>query len=179
VWQALDEYLRARRPPTLRERLLFDLSTEEASDLLLGTLQGIVYCDLDTLTRYVELASVRLFSEDPNWCKNAGREAVEGLLAVATSRSTSPASNLVATLRRICRVAAPLFDFGDWQAAPGADPRRASLTLSGIDPLCLGLRLFCVGLVERTVGLAHAGANVEVVRGESHFMPRLVLEVTI
>jgi serine/threonine-protein kinase len=179
VWQALDEYLRARRPPLLRERLLFDLGTEEANDLGLGTLQGIVYCDLDTVTLYVEVATVRMFSEDPSWCKNAGREAVDGLLAVAASRSSAPTSSLLSTVRRLCRVAAPLFDFGDWQATQGADPRRATLTLTGVDPLCLGLRLFCVGLVERSVSLVHSGAVVEVVRGESHFMPRLILDIII
>jgi serine/threonine-protein kinase len=178
VWQALDEYLRARRPPALRERLLFDVSTEEASDLLLGTLQGIVYCDLDALTLYIEMATARLFPDDPGWCHSAGREAVDGLLSVALCRSIPPASSNLNTLRRICRVAAPLFDFGDWQASQGEDPKRATLTVTGVDPLCLGLRMFCVGLIERSVSLVHAGASVDIVRGESHFMPRLILEVT-
>jgi serine/threonine-protein kinase len=178
VWQALDEFLRARRPAEQREQLLVELSTEDAKDLLAGTLQGIVHCDLDTLTLYVEMATSRLFSDDPTWCRNAGREAVEGLFSGALSRSIPPIPNALSTLRRICRTAAPLFDFGDWQITQGAAPERMTLTVTGIDPLCLGLRLFCIGFVERAVVLAHAGATVELVRGENHFMPRLILDIT-
>jgi hypothetical protein len=178
IWQALDDFLRSRRPQSLRERLLSDLDSEEANDLLLGTLQGIVFCDLDTLTLYVETATERLFSGDPTWCRTAGREAVDGILAVALSRSIPPALTPVVTLRRICRIAGPLFDFGDWQASEGSDPKRAILTISGIDPVCAGLRWFCVGLVERALGVAYPNVALAILRGDGPFMPRLVVEIS-
>jgi serine/threonine protein kinase len=177
IWQALDDYLRSRRPQSLRERLLSDLDSEEASDLLLGTLQGIVFCDLDTLTLYVETATERLFSGDPTWCRTAGREAVDGILSAALSRSIPPSLTPHATLRRICRIAGPLFDFGDWQASEGSDDTRAILTISGIEPVCAGLRWFCVGLVERALGVAYPNVALAVLRGEGPFMPRLVVEI--
>ena len=178
VWQALDEYVRARRPANLRERLLTDLATEEASDLLLGTLQGIVYADLDTITLFVELATGRMFSGDVSWCRAAGRESVDGILATALSRSIPPALNVLVTLRRVCRIAAPLFDFGEWQAIEGADAKHATLSVTGMDPVCLGLRLFCVGLVERSLTVVHSGISVNITRGDGPFMPRLVLDVS-
>ena len=178
VWQALDEYVRARRPANLRERLLTDLATEEASDLLLGTLQGIVYADLDTITLFVELATGRMFSGDVGWCRAAGRESVDGILATALSRSIPPALNVLVTLRRVCRIAAPLFDFGEWQAIEGADAKHATLSVTGMDPVCLGLRLFCVGLIERSLTVVHSGISVNITRGDGPFMPRLVLDVS-
>jgi eukaryotic-like serine/threonine-protein kinase len=177
VWQALDEYVRSRRPANLRERILYDIGNEDASDLLLGTLQGIVYCELESITQYIELATMRLFSGDPSWCRAAGREAVEGVLSAALTRSIPPTPNVVITLRRVCRILGPLFDFGEWQVDGQDQVTAAVVSISSMDAVCQGLRLWVVGLIERSLAVVHQGASLTVTRGEGSFMSRLVIEV--
>jgi serine/threonine-protein kinase len=179
VWQALDAYLRARRPPSLHERLLTDISSDEARDLFLGTLQGIVYCPLELVTLYVELATERLFDGELGWCQAAGREAVDGVLSMALSRSIPPTLSLLVSARRVCQVMASLFDFGTWRVAQGTDPKRVTVTIGQMDPLCVGLRLFFVGLVERAINIVHGNCTVTILRGDGPFMPRLILEVAL
>lgn len=178
IWQALDDYVRARRPAEMRERILYDVGNDDAGDLLIGTLQGIVYCELDSMSQYIELATARLFSGDPAWCRAAGRETVDGVLAAALTRSIPPSPTMAVTLRRTCRILAPLFDFGDWQIDELAEGTGATATISGIDAVCHGLRLWIVGLVERSLEISHHGTILSVTRGETSFMPRLVIEVS-
>jgi hypothetical protein len=175
VWQALDEYVRSRRPANLRERILYDIGGDDASDLLLGTLQGIVYCELESLTQYITLATTRLFSDDHQWCRAAGREAVDGVLSAALTRSIPPTPNVTLTLRRTCRILGPLFDFGEWQAAQ--HDQAARMSISGIDAMCQGLRLWVVGVVERSLAVAHHRTTLTITRGDGSFMPKMVLDV--
>lgn len=179
VWQAFDDYVKARRPPSLRERLLVEVAGDEARDLLLGTLQGIVYCDLEQVTLYIGLATERLFEGDTVWCRAAGREAVDGVLATALCRSIPPTLSVLFTARRVCQILSPLFDFGSWRVTQGNDPKRVTVTIAEVDPLCVGLRLFFLGLVERAVNIAHGNCTVTVLRGDGPFMPRVILEVVL
>lgn len=189
IWQSLDGYVRARRPANLRERILYDIGTEDASDLLLGTLQGIVYCDLDSISQYIELATARLFPEDPLWCRYAGREAVDGVLSAALTRSIPPTPNVAVSVRRACRILGPMFDFGEWQidevrpnndasmTKAGSAPSHVVVTISSIDAVCQGLRLWILGLLDRALSVAHQRASLTVSRGEGAFTPRMVIEV--
>jgi hypothetical protein len=119
----------------------------------------------------------RLFSEDPSWCRAAGREAVEGVLANALTRSIPPTPNVLITLRRACRILGPLFDFGDCQIDQSEDLRRAVVTLCGIDPLCQGLRLWIVGLLERSLAVVHQRPHLSILQGQSSYTSRLVIDV--
>lgn len=177
VWQGLDEYVRARRPAGLRERILYDIASDDAGDLLIGTLQGIVYCELESVCQYVELATARLFEGDVAWCRAAGRETVDGVLAAALNRSIPPSPTLVVALRRTCRILAPLFDFGDWQIDEVSNGQGAVATVTGLDAVCQGIRLWIVGLIERSLEVAHQGTILAVTRGDGSFMPRLIVEV--
>ncbi len=177
IWQSLDAYVRARRPANLRERILYDIGTEDASDLLLGTLQGIVYCELDSISQYIELVSLRLFDGDAFWCRSAGRDAVDGVLSAALTRSIPPTPNVAISMRRVCRILGPLFDFGDWLVEEGEDPHHASVTISGVDAVCEGLRLWVLGLMERSLAVAHQKSSLSVTRGEGGFTPRMVVEL--
>jgi serine/threonine protein kinase len=179
VWQSLDEYVRARRPATLRERILYDIGTEMAGDLLLGTLSGIVHCELDPITQYIELATLRLFSGDSNWCRTAGQEAVAGILATALTRSIPPTLTIDATLRRVCRILSPLFDFAEWQVDQDHEEQRAQVSVCGLDAVCQGLRLWIVGVMERALAVAHPRPTLTIVRGETSFMPRMIIDVTL
>lgn len=178
VWQALDEYVRARRPAALREQILYEIGDVVASDLLLGTLYGFAYCDLDSLTQYIELATERLFSGDPAWCQIAGNESVGGVLSPALARSIPPNSTIGATLRRVARIVGPFFDFGHWQLDEDDSPYRAVMSLTDIEVACQGLRLWFVGLIERSMSMTRQRVNVNILRGESSFMPRLTIEVS-
>jgi len=177
IWQSLDSYVRARRPAYLRERILYDIGSNDASDLLLGTLQGIVYCDLDSISQYIELATARLFSGDPSWCRYAGQEAVDGVLSAALTRSIPPTPDITVSVRRVCRILGPMFDFGEWQVDEAGAPNSALVTISGINAVCQGLRLWVVGLMERSLSVAHQRARLTVNRGEAAFTPRLMIEI--
>lgn len=178
VWQALDEYVRARRPAALREQILYEIGDVVAGDLLLGTLYGFAYCDLDSLTQYIEMATIRLFSGDSAWCRVAGNDSVDGVLSPALSRSIPPNSSIGATLRRVARIVGPFFDFGHWQLDEDESPYRAVISLTDIDAACQGLRLWFAGLIERSMSMTRQRVNVNILRGESSFMPRLTIEVT-
>jgi serine/threonine protein kinase len=177
VWQSLDEYVRARRPAHLRERVLYDIGTEAAGDLLLGTLQGIMYCDLESITQYIELTTARLFTDGHAWCRAAGRDAVDGALSTALVRSIPPSPTVESTLRRVGRIFGPLFDFGHWQLETRENSSHIVVTISELDAACQGLRLWMAGLVERSLATAHYGVSLVIARGEGSFMPRMVLEV--
>ncbi|HEY5958723.1 MAG TPA: serine/threonine-protein kinase [Polyangiaceae bacterium] len=179
IWQALDVYVRSRRPADLREQILRAIGNDDASDLLSGTLQGIVYCKLDSITQYIELVTTRLFSSHPGWCRTAGRETVDGILSVALTRSIPPSPSLLVSLRRICRILSPLFDFGEWQVEPTQDGSGALVHVSGVDAVCSGLRLWAFGVVERSLDVSHRGTSLSIVRGEASFTPRLVIDVSM
>jgi len=149
-----------------------------ASDLLLGTLYGFAYCDLDSLTLYIELATARLFSGDAAWCRIAGNDCVDGVLSPALSRSIPPNSSIGATLRRVGRIVGPFFDFGHWHLDEDESPYRAVMSLTDVEVACQGLRLWYVGLIERSMSLTRQRVNVNILRGEGSFMPRLTIEVS-
>lgn len=179
VWQALDEYVKARRPAAQREQILYEIGDVVASDLLLGTLYGFTHCDLESLTHYIELVTTRLFDSDPSWCRVAGNDTVDGVLSPALSRSIPPNSSIGATLRRVARIIGPFFDFGHWQLEEDGSPYHATLSITDIDVACQGLRLWFVGLIERSMSMTRQRTTVTIARGENSFMPRLTVEVNV
>lgn len=179
MWQALDEYVKTRRPAARREQILYEIGDVVASDLLLGTLYGFTHCDLDSLTQYIEIVTARLFSGDPNWCRVAGSNTVDGILSPALSRSIPPSSSIGATLRRVARIVGPFFDFGHWQIEDDESTGHATLSITDIDVACQGLRLWFVGLIERSMSLTRQRTTVTITRGDGSFMPRMTVEVNI
>ncbi len=177
VWQSLDDYLRPRTAPALRVLLLERIANPQALELLQGTIQGIVHYDLEVVSRYVELATEQLFAGDPNWCRLAGREAIHGILAGALARNPSSPSHPLATLRRLGTLLGQLFDFGDWRVDKGRNSNAALLTISQLEAAGLGIRLWMVGIVERSLAVAHPNSSIVVARGENAFAPRIVIEV--
>jgi serine/threonine protein kinase len=177
VWQALDDYVRTRHSAEAREQILYTINSEDARDLLSGNLQGILYCELEAVTQYVDLVTSRLFSSNADWCRMAGRDTVDGVLSTALARSVPPIPSLPVSLRRICRTLGPLFDFGDWQVEPTESDTTAFIHVTGVDAVCHGLRLWMHGVVERALAVAHRSATTTIVRGQASFMPRMIFEV--
>ncbi len=175
VWQGLDEFVRARRPLPTRERILASVGSEQARDVLNGTIQGIIYYDLEPLTRYVELVSDELFDGRSSWCHPAGRDAVEGCLSTALLRGLPAPTHPTVVMKHIAGVLSHLFDFGRWQVE-SLGPKAAQLTVSEFEPASAGLRSWIHGVVERAVLAIHS-AECELARGETSFSPRLVLVV--
>lgn len=179
VWQTLDDYVRARHGDEAWNKILAEADGEPVRDLIEGTLQGIIYYDLDTITLCIDLASRRLFEGDQRWCRQAGRDASRRLLSGMLSRNFPVPAHPVVVLRRVAAVTGRLFDFSKWQAHPTASPRGALLTIEGLEPANAGLRQWILGVVTRSVSSAHARARVEVRRGENAFTPRMVIEVNV
>ena len=174
VLRTIDAYL-TRKHPRERARVIDGLSEEHARDFRFGTLQAIVYYDLESITAYLELAENCLKGSDPAFCRAAGAAAIEGELGAAMRTALRPGKPLD-VLRRLVPVMSRLFDFGRWEVTATADS-VVTLRIADFEPVSLALRQFLLGVLDAALKVC-GRPQITVVRGDVGFAPQLVLDVS-
>jgi hypothetical protein len=174
VLRTIDAYL-IRTHPGERTQVLDALSQEHAREFRYGTLQAIVYYDLESITAYLEVADGRLKGSDPAWCRAAGAFAIDGELGAVMKTALRPGKPLE-VLRRMVPVMSRLFDFGRWEVTSTASS-VVTLRISDFEPVSLALRQFLLGVLDAALKIC-GKLQITVVRGDVGYAPQLVLDVT-
>lgn len=175
VLKAIDQHIRAHCSAERRLELLSKLQPEHARDLLDDTLQAIVYYDLEGITRYLDVATQELFSNDVAWCRTAGQRAVGGTLS-SILRGALRSGSASTVLKRVAPVVGRLFDFGLWEVG-GEDGAVTSVRVTDFEPVSLPLRLWTVGLFEGALGACDPRPSLTITRGDAAFAPQLALSM--
>jgi serine/threonine protein kinase len=175
VLKAVDDHIRAHCSAGRRLALLAELQPEHARDFLDDTLQAIVYYDLEGVTRYLDVATQALFSNDAGWCRAAGEQAVTGSLSSVLRAALRPAAAST-VLRRVAPVIGRLFDFGLWEVT-AEDRASMSVRITDFEPASLALRLWTVGLFDGALGACEPRPWLTIARGDAAFAPQLALNV--
>jgi serine/threonine-protein kinase len=176
VLRAVDEYVAGTATAEQRQRVLDELGPEHARDFTYGTLQAIVYYDLECITRYLELSTRTIFGDNPNWCRAAGDAAVSGELSPIVRPALRP-DRALGVLKRITPLTSRWFDFGVWDASQ-ENERLVSLRITDFEAASLQLRLWLVGVIEGALRAAGPGCQLAIARGEAAFAPQLVLDIS-
>ncbi len=177
VLRAIDQHVASVATAEDRQRVLDQLAPEHASDFAYGTLQAIVFYDLEAITRYLELSTRLLFGDNPNWCREGGEAAVSGELLPILRPALRPERALT-VLRRVSPLCSRWFDFGLWDVSAESD-QLITLRVTDFEAASLQLRLWLIGVVEGVLRTAQPAAQVTIARGEAAFAPQLVLNVTM
>lgn len=176
VLRAIDQHVAAAATEAERQRVLDQLAPEHARDFSYGTLQAIVYYDLESITRYLELSTRAIFGDNPNWCRSAGDAAVSGELLPILRPALRP-DRALSVLRRVAPLCSRWFDFGLWEVSHEND-RLVTLRITDFEPASLHLRLWLIGVIEGALRAAGSSFQLATARGEAAFAPQLVLDVT-
>ncbi len=172
--RAIDAYITRRLGTDGRARALSKLTHEQTRDFREGTIQAIVFYELEVLGRYLDAAGA-LFAEGPEWCRLAGAEAVGADLAPVLRSALRP-DDAGMVLRRVAPVCSRLFDFGLWEVVPDG-PDSVSVRISDFEPAALPLRLWLIGVLEGALRASGREPTVTIVRGDAAYSPQLVLEI--
>ncbi|MCA9594058.1 MAG: serine/threonine protein kinase [Myxococcales bacterium] len=175
VLRAFDQYLLKSFGPVSRNGIIESLGPAAVDDLVQGTVQAIVYYDLDLVTRYIERATTNLCRGNPAWCRMAGEASVTGELAQVLKMALRP-DHFSTILRRLVPVLSRLFDFGIWEVEGGE--KLSTVRVADFEPASLGLRMWLVGVIEGSLAACDANTLVTISRGEAAFAPQLVLDVS-
>ncbi len=175
VLRAFDQHLVRSFGPVSRNEVIEALGPDRVEDLVQGTVQAIVYYDLDFVTRYIDRATTMLCRGNPAWCRIAGESSIEGELAQVLKMALRP-DHFSTVLRRLVPVLSRLFDFGIWEVDGGE--QVASIRVGDFEPASMGLRLWLVGVIEGALRACEASAHVTISRGDAAFAPQLVLDVS-
>src|SRR5690606_20309388 len=113
VLSAIDRYV-AQRFPLQRSQVLEQLDPAHAREFSEGTLQAIVYYDLECITRYLDIVTNEACRGNPSWARLGGDVAVSNELAGVLRLAIRPDQPLL-VLRRVVPVCSRFFDFGIWE----------------------------------------------------------------
>ena len=177
VLRAIDQHFSSAATAEQRQDVLEQLAPEHARDFTYGTIQAIVFYDLESITRYLELATRAVFGENPHWCRAAGEAAVSGELAAIVRPALRP-DRALTVLRRLSPLCSRWFDFGLWDVSADRD-KLVTLRVTDFEPASMQLRLWLIGVIEGVLRTAQPAAQVTIARGEAAFSPQLVLDVTM
>ena len=175
VLSAIDQYVRERFPAR-RDEVIDALDPAHARDFLDGTLQAIVYYDLEAITRYLDVVTSKLSRDNPTWARVAGEAAVAGELA-AVLRMAIRRDRPLMVMRRVAPVCSRFFDFGLWEVDDGAGV--VSVRITDFEPASLTLRHWLAGVLEGALHAADVRAHVTLARGDAAFAPQLLLDVVV
>ncbi len=177
VLRAVDQHVSSLATAEQRQNVLEHLAPEHAREFSYGTLQAIVFYDLEAITRYLDQATSILFGDNPNWCRDAGAEAVSGELAPLLRPALRPDRPL-GVLRRLGPLCSRWFDFGVWETSAETE-KLVTLRISDFDAASMPLRLWLIGVIEGVLRTTGAGSQLAIARGEVAFAPQLVLDVSL
>jgi serine/threonine-protein kinase len=175
VLSAIDQYVRERFP-IQHARVIAELDPSHAREFADGTIQAIVYYDLECITRYLDIVTNQLCSGNASWARLAGESAVEGELAAVLRMASRPDLALT-VLRRVVPVCSRFFDFGIWDVDGAAN--LVSVRITDFEPASLPLRQWLAGVLEAALRSAAVRGHLTIARGDAAFSPQLLLELSV
>ncbi|HVY49664.1 MAG TPA: serine/threonine-protein kinase [Minicystis sp.] len=176
VLRAIDDAIRLRFGPEDRDRVVARLAPADAADLNEAAQNALLSVPVEVFDAYLE-AATELVLHDVERFRELGKAAVDGALAPLLKGVVRPEREVAAVVRRGVPAWSRLFDFGAWRhAAQGRT--RVELRIGELDAASRALRLWLVGVVERSIAKA-LGADVTcaILLGEMSFAPELLVEI--
>lgn len=174
VLSAVDRYI-AERFPARRAQMLERLGAAHAREFLDGTLQAIVYYDLEGVSRYLDLVTHELCRGNPTWARIAGELAVGGELA-GVLRTALRRDQPLTVVRRVVPVCSRFFDFGLWEVDGSGDV--PSVRVTDFEAANQPLRHWLAGVLDGSLRAVDVRAHVTIARGDASFSPQLLLDVS-